>query len=79
MKPKRFVVFNLGFDQDFDCFNADAINSAGEYEIQYWSPPRIFGAKVCASFPEYIETQIRSWAEYRDTEVRARVSELLSA
>ena len=65
VKPKNFVVFNLGFDHDYNCFDAAQFDaSISEYTIQYWCPPRITGTITYPSFYAYMEAQIRDWANH---------------
>ncbi len=80
VKPQNFIVFNRGFDQDYDCFDTSAYNAeSGEYEIQYWSPPRIFGDTRYKSFNDYMESHIRSWSKYAVRDVKERVLQLLGS
>ena len=65
VKPKNFVPFNLGFDHDYNCFDAAQFDaSVGEYTIQYWCPPRITGTTTNPSFYAYMEAQIRDWTNH---------------
>lgn len=59
--PHHFIVFNLGHDEDCDCFNLDGYDHAsGEYEIRYWYP----GFDDVVSYPSllnYMDSQISGW------------------
>jgi hypothetical protein len=62
--PRHFIALNRGFDSDFDCFDTSAPpETGGEFPIQYWSTPRIFGEVQQPDFPTYLEAMVRSWAE----------------
>lgn len=66
VKPAAFIPINRGHDHDYDCLDADSLDpSTGEYAIQYWAPPRIFGNGRFDSFPEYMAWHIRAWAKHR--------------
>lgn len=37
--PSNFVIFNVGYDEDFDCFDTETYDeNTGEYLITYWYP-----------------------------------------
>ncbi len=80
VRPAAFVPFNLGFDADYNCLDGSTFDPAtGEYAIQYWSPPRIFGAERYSSFPQYMEACIRSWAEHARAPVKEAVLAIIGA
>ena len=65
VKPATFVPINRGHDNDHDCLDADAFDpSTGEYAIQYWAPPRMFGTRRFDTFSDYIASHIRGWAKH---------------
>lgn len=65
VKPVAFIPINRGHDHDYDCLDADAFDSStGEYAIQYWTPPRIFGTCRFDCFADYIASHIRAWAKH---------------
>lgn len=65
VKPVAFVPINRGHDHDYDCLDADAFDpSTGEYAIQYWAPPRMFGTQRFDTFADYITSHIRAWAKH---------------
>ena len=70
--PRNFVIFNLGHDEDCDCFNLDVYDPAsGEYEIRYWYP----GFEEVVSYPSffnYMDFQINGWQKPRDRIARNR-------
>ncbi len=60
--PKHFVAITLGHDEDYICLDLSKYNpSTGEYAIQYWAPPRIFGDKVYPDFPAYMTSCLKFW------------------
>lgn len=78
VKPAAFVPFNHAYDDDYDCFDSGAFDpSTGEYAIQYWAPPRLLGDQRYSSFPQYMESCIRSWAEDARTPVKDAVLSVL--
>lgn len=80
VKPKNFVVFNLGFDHDYNCFDTGQFDAtAAEYTIQYWCPPRITGTTTYPSFYAYMEAQIRDWANHNKRAGGLKVLDLLDA
>ncbi len=65
VKPKNFVVFNLGFDHDYNCFDTAQFDAAtDEYTIKYWCPPRVIGETTYPTFYAYMEAQISDWARH---------------
>jgi len=65
VKPVAFIPINRGHDHDYDCLDADAFDpSTGEYAIQYWAPPRVFGAQRFDGFADCIASRIRAWAKH---------------
>jgi hypothetical protein len=62
--PSHFVAINLGHDDDYDCLDLSKYNpETGEYPIQYWAPPRIFGDKVQPDFCTYMESNLKYWGK----------------
>ena len=54
--PKNLVAFNLGHDDDWMCFNLDKQNEKnGEYQIDYWAPPRLNNQNLYSTFYQYIK------------------------
>lgn len=65
VKPATFIPINRGHDHDYDCLDADAFDpSKGEYAIQYWAPPRIFGTRRFETFSDYIASHIQASAKH---------------
>jgi hypothetical protein len=76
VKPALFVPFTHGYDGVYDCFDRGSFNpSTGEYAIQCWAAPRIFGEERYDSFPQYMESMIKSSAQC----VRAPVKDAVLA
>lgn len=65
--PPNLVIFNLGFDLDFDCFDLDQRDpSTGDPFVRYWTP----GASVDepihhANFRAYLEDAVQEWERER--------------
>ncbi len=83
VKPKHFIAFNLGFDQDYNCFDtqcqqAQTPTQTSEYTIRYWCPPRIIGARSYASFYDYMFDQINNWAVHNKRSTGAAALKILS-
>lgn len=56
--PKNLVAFNLGHDDDWICFNLDNQNNQnGEYQIDYWTPPRLHNPNIHSTFYQFIKAQ----------------------
>ncbi|SMC28217.1 hypothetical protein SAMN02745857_03162 [Andreprevotia lacus DSM 23236] len=72
--PSHLVMFNLGFDEDCDCFDLNLYDAqTGEYAIRYWYPG--FGEDVLyPSFEAYIRAQTAAWCELK---VQGREIELV--
>lgn len=65
VKPASFIAINHGYDHDYDCLDVNSFDaSTGEYAIQYWAPPRMFGNCRFDSFPDYMASHIRAWAKH---------------
>lgn len=63
--PKYLIAFNVGFDEDFYCFDARHYNhQTGEYFIRYWSPGMEEGDPYC-SVAEYLEVCVKGWETAR--------------
>ncbi len=76
--PANLVVMNLGFDQDFDCFDLNARDdTSGEYTIRTWCPPRQLHPEACQDFAQYMVRNIQGWALNAPAGVRAAVLALL--
>lgn len=64
VKPASFIPINHGYDDDYDCLDKNTFDlSTGEYAIGYWAPPRISGG-FQHTFPDYMASKIRAWAEH---------------
>ncbi|MFN8673312.1 MAG: SMI1/KNR4 family protein [Candidatus Sericytochromatia bacterium] len=59
--PKNLIIFTLGYDEDFYCFDLDNFDPIkNEYQIQYWSP-NVNDGKKFLDFIEYLENQVYFW------------------
>jgi len=59
--PSHLVIFNLGFDEDCDCFDLEAYDRAtGEYPIRYWTPG-CAAEPIQPTFLDYANRLITSW------------------
>ena len=80
VKPAAFIPINRGHDHDYDCLDADSLDSStGEYAIQYWAPPRMFGNCRFDSFPDYMASHIRAWAKHSQRPGNATALSILGA
>ena len=61
--PKNFVIFNVGYDEDYDCFDLDTYDDeTDEYLITYWYPGiDLKEASLHDSFFNNMAAQIRGW------------------
>jgi len=57
--PRNLVIFNLGFDEDCDCFDLDKFDeTTGEYEIKYWYPGYDDITTTHLDFPSYMQSHL---------------------
>ena len=61
--PRNLVIFNLGFDKDFDCFDLNIQDqSTGECAVRYWTPGETANtSNYYDCFLSYIEDSVSHW------------------
>ncbi len=62
--PANFIIFNLGYDEDFDCFDIETYDQdSDEYLITYWYPGiDLRESSLYGSFSDYMSAQILGWS-----------------
>lgn len=63
-KPSNFIIFNVGYDEDFNCFDSETYDEdIDEYLITYWYPGvDLRESSLYGSFYNYMHAQILGWS-----------------
>lgn len=63
--PNNFIAINVGYDEDYDCIDAQTYDErTDEYLITYWAyDVSLRESALYGGFPDYIEDHIKFWAK----------------